>query len=301
MLLLSIVWFLAGCSDDNSNPVILEVGDSSDAEFKFIDSLLDSLSLFDSYLISLNVSIALLDSIPLPAKSSLPMEARDLVGCSDANVTITAITDYTFTGNNWHVFEFDAAISGIELSDSLEFHGTDSIQLLSGGVPNEADQVLSFDQMKVRFVVDLAGADTDDYDLAGSAHQRLDILPSDPNGNMLISAIVADTLQALQGEAPAPFLCTLFVADNYTIEDLLFETSAGSGDCCALAGTGQATLDIDLNCYAGLVGPMDPLGVGGRWVITFAVNSNRTISWTYSDESTLWSVVKDIDECSSRF
>ena len=280
---------MSGCSDDD-NPTGSQTGDTTSAKFQFIDSTIAE-DVFDGFGQSVEISFGLLAShlgVDLSGSKGTPgLSLQD----DGSQVVVNSISSFEFTNDSWWVFIFDADV--IDGDDTTNITGTDSVQILLGGVPlaqNEYNDEADFDGAKARAHVNGQAND----DLLG-AHHRIDVELDVIGGDtvLVVNGTTRDTLEFTEDDGQAE--CDVFLSQGLTLNNLTLMD--GDFDDCMLDGSITASVTIDLSCTGSGddPGPLQQLDIEGTWTITAVINDNQTATITFTDGTTTWRVTEEID------
>jgi hypothetical protein len=282
-----------GCSDTDSPTGNLQMGDTTSAEFQFVEENLNGEDVFNNFELGLELSTQLLAEAGIPVGSP---RAGALASAGVNDVIINSIIDWEFTADRWWVFNFEATISETDSAvvTQISVAGIDSVQLLLDGVAIDSSEVaLGFDALKARAHVNWADlAQT----VTASAHHRVDFSSAEVGNDSLItiSGSVNDTVTLVW--AGQDYECHLEVSSNQAVNNLVVLVSA-AGDC-PQSGSLSAVATLDLLCYGLGASQYNDLDIDGTWTMSVQVNDNQSATITYSDGTTAW-VITENDICSS--
>ena len=108
----------------------------------------------------------------------------------------------------------------------------------------------------------------------------------------LVNATANDTLNLLWITDSAS--CSLELFNNLAITDLLIDLEYE--EACPVSGRLALSSTVDLSCEGGSQNPYDQLDINHTWTIVAVMNDDETITVTYSDGTTLWTVTRSCYE-----
>ena len=118
-----------GCSDSNDGNNPLNPGNLNDPDFQFVEqNIFDGA--FDGIDVTFELSAMLMDSIPGAAPTRPWVNAEAAI---DGDFYLTSYS-YNYI-NDWHVFQVGGYITDGFSGDTVDFTGTDSMQLIADGAP----------------------------------------------------------------------------------------------------------------------------------------------------------------------
>jgi len=293
MLLFGALALVIGCSDDDEGTPVggLTQGDTADLSFQFIDTTVGE-DIFSNMGISIELAFSLMDWIPGASAGLLRDNPITTLGTSEYEDIIITSVIFTYTESGWFVFEFDALIVELPEYDTTEISGIDSLQFLNNGVIIDTSAVdPEMDEFKIRGHAQWSHAD----DASGATHHRIDIETQESGVDtlMLINAAGNDTLSLSLATDSAN--CTLDVYNTLAVTNLLVAMD-DEEDGCPQSGRVSVAATVDLSCIGGSQNPFDHLDINHTWVITLVFNDNGTVTMTYSDGTTLWTVTRVCNE-----
>lgn len=272
-----------GCGENSTTGPSNLVIDSTN--FLVVDDVIGD-DYFSSAFQSMDLSFALLDSIPFPAAPEKSAYSDFATGAED--IIISSISQYTFS-NGWHIFDFEGTAYDPISQITSAVTGTDSIQVIEDGIAVQFPQGDDFiDALKLRAHVLWQ---TDPTSSTGSFHHALDveILRTEVDTILVISGSASDSVYAVFGEGST--VCVLDVSMNQTITALSMNSN---GDECPTSGTINMSASIDLACTdTSSVGTsLDSLSISSQWLVTATVNNDGSVTVHYSDNTTQWTVTQ---------
>lgn len=288
LMLLSLwaVVGIIGCGDDSATGSGNLVVDSTN--FIVVDDILGD-GYFSSAFESMELSFALLDSIPVQAAPRKALFSS--FAASSDSIVISSISQYTFS-NGWHIFDFDGTTYDPTTQITSAVTGVDSIQVIEDGIAVQYPQGEEFiDGLKLRAHVLWQ---TDPVQNTGSFHHSLDIefVRTDLSTTIIISGSATDTVHASFAEFGID--CALDASMDQTITSLTTTT----GEQCPTAGTVDMSASIDFACTdtANIGSSIDSLTISSQWHITATVNDDSSVTVHYSDNTSQWTVTEPCDQ-----
>ncbi|MFQ5453217.1 MAG: hypothetical protein ACE5D6_03415 [Candidatus Zixiibacteriota bacterium] len=285
-ILISLVLFLmVGCDEDKTVNSNLIVGDTSSADFQFVQEKVTQDENTDIGM-SLDLTFDLFDQQFGVGAPKLEQSGIMALGQTGDIILIDSAT-YTFI-NGWHVFTFEATVIDMFTNDTLDISGIDSIQIQSNGstLP-EPDSTM--DDLRIRnyFNWDFrnksdSGSGTHLIHIAGSTIDSGSVVTINGSANETVYTTVSDTIAE----------CDLDMNNNVNITNVQFVLD---GTECPNSGKIMMSSNMDLTCYGQLNSHLDSLTVNGTWTVTAVFNGTQ-VNVTYTDGTTSWSV---IEECGS--
>ncbi len=285
----------AGCdSEDNNDPLSgLTPGDTTSGEFQFVEGVLDEPT--EGIGQSLELSLRLLENIPpMPnsGRRSLPSLA-----VSNDSFAVTAVNSYSFE-NGWHIFDYEASIlSYDDLTqelDSLAIAGVDSLQLLTEGTPNGAFEIEVFDEFRVR--AHRTGSFVSVEETGGGSEDHLLDVQVNVNGgdtSITVNGTLNDSLELNFFDVETE--CGVVVTSLSTLINFSAVVDETNPSECPLGGTVSQTVGLNLTCLG--ASDLDPENINGSWTVTATVNeSDQSVTVTYSDGTTFWTVTGQCDD-----
>jgi len=293
VLLLGALALVIGCSDDDEGTPVggLNQGDTADLSFQFVDSTIGE-DIFSTIESSVDIAFSLMDAMPGPG----PRFVREIpvvtLGTDQTDeVIITAVLNFEFVDPGWFVFQFEALVIETLGNDTTEITGIDSLQFLNNGVIFDTTTVeMEMDEIKIRSHVQWTHSD----DASGAVHHRIDIAIQESGVDtlMLVNASANDTLGLMWSTDSAD--CTLDVFNSMTLTDLLIDPDYE--DACPESGRLTASSTVGLSCEGGGQNPFDQLDINHTWTITLVINTDGTVTFTYSNGTTLWTITRDCED-----
>ena len=293
--LLSLGLFF-GCSDDESNPTggNLNPGDTTTETFQFIDSTFDG-EYLGGYEESFQLTLAAMEQIPGLSLGSRAATASGLGAMSpNDTVEVTQIASWEFTDDNWLVINYSATAREIDGTDTSEvtIDAVDSVQFLLNGQPLDSTAVWlgTFNGLATRQHGDVSGSEGDNS-FTGAAHRALELEVVPTNDSLIsVGASLDDTLTFDVADDSGS--CALELTSNQTVTDLV--VMIDDDDECPRAGTIVAIAGIDLSCQSN--DGLAQLDIEGSWTISATVNADQSITLSYSDGTTTWTVTRNCDD-----
>jgi hypothetical protein len=292
ILLFGALALVIGCSDDDETPVGgLSQGDTADLSFQFIDTAIGE-DIFSTIGISIDLAFSLMDEMPGANSQFLRENSRTSLGLDqDEEIIITAVLNFEYTESGWFIFEFEAIVVETLENDTTHINGIDSLQFLNNGVLIDTSVVdPDMDELKIRGHAQWSHSD----DASGATHHRIDIeaQTSGVDTLMLVNAAANDTVSVSLATDSAS--CTLDVYNTLAVTNLLVDPEVE--DACPESGRLSVASTVNLGCTGGSQNPLDQLDINHTWTITLVFNDNGTVTMTYSDGTTLWTVTRDCNE-----
>lgn len=285
MLMAGLVLALAGCSDDETTTNSTDNGLTAQ-EREFVANIVGD-DVFGDALQSTALSTILLSTIVsgAPARSVPAVQ-----GLADpvTEIIIDEVGSYTYSGG-WHIFEFSATLVGAGADDTVDADGIDSVQVLVDGTPQQIiTETLEIDELRARAHVDWVERSGQGD---GAIHHSLDIAiePSGSDTLITIDGSIYDTLQAVEVDDSAT--CDLSLATDQTIDSLAIRSDAGPDDCPE-TGHVSSTVTITADCVGTGGSNPDSLSISGTWTVTAQVNSDNTVTVTFTGANASWSVTE---------
>ncbi|MDX9856564.1 MAG: hypothetical protein RBT76_02115 [candidate division Zixibacteria bacterium] len=293
IVLASMLAAVIGCSDDDENPTgsHLQVGDTTTATFRFIDSTLAGEDVLEDFELSVNLFEAL--TAALPGGSARVNHPRAMLTAgldAEDSVDVSSIIDWSWTAGNWLVIEFEATVVSVDGSDTSEVMvaGIDSIQFLLDGVVLDSAGAWEGDFDGLRTNVHAAADGFDgENSVTGAVHRRLEILGGHNNNDSLgiVNATARDTVTFDLSDDSGS--CLIELVNHPTIDDIVLNLVSEE---CPESGSVARTVSIDLSCQSN--DGLNQLDIEGTWTVTATVNGDGTITVTYSDGTTAWTVTR---------
>ncbi len=277
-----------GCSDDD-NPVSLQQGDTTDASFQFVESILNPDEATD-FGTTFEVGFALLEGSGIMGASAVKNSPLMALQSGD-EIYITSVDTFYFASGNWFVFAFSA--QEINGSDTASFSGYDSLQLLLDGVSLDTLTIANgFNALKTRVHVTGSNNTGDSF----GAHHRLDAEVVDiieADSVIRIDGSQNDTIQTTIESDSAT--CNLTITENSSINNYTF-LNIGNADVedCPQSGSITVGATLNLSCTGG-DSYLDSLNINGTWTLSITINNNNTATITYTDGTTIWTITEDLD------
>jgi hypothetical protein len=273
---------VGGCGSDDSSSGNLQTGDPSDQSFMFVEEYVGE-EVLGSFQSSLDMSFELIDSIPGITASSR-FASPGGTGAAGDGFTFTSI-DSLVIRDNWFVFWFEAVIEDIE--DTTWIAGVDSIQFQINGDPVDPRQTADYNGILARAHVIVESTSA----FAIAAHHRMDVhtVPGALN-LILIDGTAVDSIYA--GFEDQTTVCSFDFANNVEIDGLTISEDPVTGECPS-AGRVTSVSTLALECSGQGGSSFEQLDVNGTWTIIAVANGDGTVTITYSDGHTVWTVTED--------
>jgi hypothetical protein len=297
MLLLSlclsltlILGAIIGCESSGKSTDSAD-NDADTTQFLLADDLFGD-NLFSSVFQALDLSVALLDSIPDAGASGKDWLAG-LSSEGTGDVIVSAVSEYSYT-NGWHIFTFEATQTDEATQITVILTGVDSVQLLDGQTPVQYPlSYVTVDTIKARAHLNWT---TDPIESTGSFNHALSIGIDRTETDTLytINGSASDSLHGAYADSASE--CTVDLTMTESIFGLQIDADCGE---CPRAGTVIINATVDLECTGGSDNP-DSLGnllqLEGTWIVTAVINNNNTVTISYSDGTTNWVITEPCDD-----
>lgn len=281
--------FISGC-DGGKDDKSTGPGTGNPIDSTYVTGLFGGDDLFGTPYESYVLSFALLDSIP---GGATPKSTGGFKGLQDGDeeVAITAVGSYSYS-NGWHIFQFEATVIDLVTYDTIDVVGIDSVQVLEDGQPVQYPTLWTqMDGLKARTHADLD--DRSGYS-HGDMHHLVDFSIDTVAGETVITidGTVHDTLSASGGDDVS--WCDIDLTLDQAVINLQVYADNQEGDC-PLSGYVTAAVSLEVLCVGEGQGSLDSLSISGTWTITATVNDNNTVTITYSDGTTVWTITESCD------
>ncbi|MDH4157122.1 MAG: hypothetical protein OEW00_07595 [candidate division Zixibacteria bacterium] len=284
-----ILGAIIGCESSGKSTDTAD-NDTDTTQFLLADDLFGD-NLFSSVFQALDLSIALLDSIPGAGTSG-----KDWLGGLSsegaADVIVNAISEYSYA-NGWHIFAFEATQTDAATQITVILTGIDSLQLLDGQAPVQYPlSYVTIDTIKARAHLNWT---TDPVGSTGSFNHAfsIGIDRTEIDTVYTINGSASDSLHGAYADTVSE--CTMDLTMAQSVFGLQIDANCGE---CPRAGAVIISATVDLACTGGSDNP-DSLGsslqLEGAWNVTVVVNDNNTVTITYSDGTTNWVITEPCD------
>ncbi len=247
----------------------------------FVDHYFDGPDQFTIAFQTLDVSIALIDSVPAVGAPARSRKQASMLGDHEI-IIISAVTSYTYSAG-WHIFNFSALVVDTVLDDTTFVAGVDSLQIYSQTnlvqFPSGMDGV---DQLRERMH---AGWDQSSGVNWGRINHSSIVTATGVGADttLSLSGTVHDTIYTdMGGEAGS---CNITTVINETVSNLALPSANTLG--CPLSGEVVVSAEFDAHCDAGelTTGPFD---YHGTWTVNATVNPDLTITRTLTGGNFHW-------------
>lgn len=271
-LIMGVFLLAAGCSDDKATTPGTP-GDPNDPGFQFVDSVILGDQFMEGMGTMMEMSFMLMDSIPGALARNHNFRQANAAFSSVVFDTLS----YSYAGG-WHVFYFEAYLTDIESTDTVDVVGIDSIQVLADGVPMTVpDSTANAIYFRAHVTVD-----TRVEAFSASMDHSFDLVadPTDP----AVAIINGSALEAMGFTfEDSASVCDISVSNSISANNVKMNLDVGG---CPEAGSITAMANLNMNCTGSLT-----LNVDGTWNVgaTFegdliTVNiSNGENYWTMTD------------------
>lgn len=267
---LGVLLLLAACnSSDDGSP--LSPGNNSDENFQFVSEEVVGDRSFQGVELGINLSSALVDSIPSGSPSRRWLGARPAF--EDGEVVILSYS-YSLQGS-WHVFQVGGFVAVSNPVDTFTLEAVDSIQLIADGSPIIYPDS-TMDGFDCRLSFDVWSPTTSD---SISGYHDLEMRTLDLT-TLGLNADVAENIRFQHSDSA--MTCDVSVANSFVATDVEIDFA---GDGCPLNGDIVLTSAISIDCQG--LGSDFTASVDGVWSI-HATYDGVNESYTVSNGSTIW-------------
>lgn len=265
-----VLLLLAACESSN-NPAGLTPGNNSDENFQFVSEEVVGDYSFQGVEIGLELSGALVDSIP----GGSPVRGRWQAhpAYEDGELVIESYS-YSLQGT-WHVFQVSGYVAKYSPVDTFDLEAIDSIQLIADELPIVyPDSTMDGFNYKMQFDV----WSRTNSDSVGGHHDVEVRLQDDLTGQL--NALLAENIRFQHSDSIKT--CDVSVANSFEATDVVIDLVGGG---CPLGGSILLTSAISIDCQGS--GGGFSTSVDGVWSIHGAFNG-VTENYTVSNGSTVW-------------
>lgn len=268
----AMIYAVVGCESADSGNNSLTTGDTTSAEFQFVQDMVAEGAL-DNIGYSLDMAFDLIDMIP--GGQAIPLNFK-----TGADTSLVLSHEYSYS-NGWHIFDFSASFS--DGFDSTVIEGIDSIQTLVNNDPVQVpDSTINGIKIRSHYAFE------NSFFGSGSADHSLDIsAPSFDSGQTVtVAGSGLDELDMYFEDSTS--VCSLMVSNSMDIDDVSFILE--SEEECPFAGSIDMSSSIDLGC-SGDGSEFESLNIAGTWIVSATFNgTSQTI--VFSDGTTTWTVTE---------
>lgn len=278
MLLALGLLLVAGCSDDKSTNTTLPAGDLNDPSYQWVDTNIFGDDFTEGLQAAMQLSFELIDSIPTPGPiSSQPFHRT---ASTAANGPVFDSLGYEYT-NDWHIFGFKGWAAVTNPIDTIDFSGTDSIQTLKAGVPQQVPDS-TIDELLINAHLNLAWRVRE---ITRQSDAQLHLTAVTGNDSLInVSALLTEFINfTFKGSTDT---CSVDVnsdlnATDVVINNVISEECPRSGDMAAQVG-------LSLTCSG-----TTNFTVDGIWNAT-ATFTGTTTDFTLTNGKKIWT---SVDSC----
>jgi hypothetical protein len=271
---------LAQCGSDKATSSELAIGDTTDAGFSAVRSVVSGNTLnYNEEIISISMDLADLISSE-PAKRAVHAGAP-------ADIDSIYITQYLYS-NYWHIFYCSAYVGVDSLDIYFSVMGVDSIRfgddngyefLPETGEVTTMNARAHFD-FEMQLGLSYAIIDKNGHFDAVGVMEKYFTISAGYDDNFTMHLKANDTSY-----------CDLNFAIEATARDLYFDSAAIADETCPESGSASATATVAVSCLGnGMV--VDSLDIAGGWTANFVFHNNY-VTATYSDGTTRWEVTEE--------
>ncbi len=258
----------------------------------FVSDMLEDGALVDVVFRSVDLSIALLDSVPAGV-SRKPGENYALQGNGEPLFVILSPGVYTYNPTtNWHIFNgFQVLVIDTFFNDTTTVNGTDSVKIFINGTPVQNVSVLdSLDGISTRAHVTWANNSGGEN---GAMDHSVDVTAVFPGVDTIvtINATTHDSISVNDIGMGMSTGCSSSISLDQTITGLQMNVTSASNDC-PMAGSLVATANIDAFCIRQTQFGEDTLQFNGSVAISALVNMDQSVTFNYDDGTTVWSTTQ---------
>jgi hypothetical protein len=242
----------------------------------------------------LGLSMALVDSIPVPLAVSKPF----VVSVEDDNPFDQIVFSYNWDElNYWHRFNVSAYAEeeGEEGTNTYSYAGVDSIRFENASGPMRyPDETTTIMKIRWHFST-LVTADTDEIEVTNDASLDLE---GEYDGDFTVNGSSNDSLDISMGESQST--CTIAIGSVQTFTDIEMDEAARFGADCPADGRMDIDASIAIDCEGqGGEGEFEELSISGDWDISYEFDSSgdtRQVTITFIDGTTRWINTVDCTE-----
>ncbi len=272
-----------GCEENNQDNTLNPGGGIGDTDTSLVSEFFTGEDIFDNPFKTLDVSMALLDSIPsTPAKAS--SDFRSLEG--DDDVIITRILSYSYS-EGWHIFSFEAnSVSSLGY-DTVYISGIDSVKFLLSSQPLQyPNSTEDFDEIVQHAHAFWNSSWGSDY---GSVHHLFEVNKEIVSLDtfITINGIVNDTVAATEEDSTSN--CSIGANLNQTITNLKLNVSDQAQNDCPISGSIISSTNLDIYCLSLDTANSFTIDMNMSIEITAVVNDDASITVTYTGNNVTWS------------